>query len=80
MKANWGSFESTPEVKPMDVPKNEDGKRDFTIYPAATTDIKGWNYAEQKRQLFINDSRSLFDRHNKGDIREMTIDTVHLSQ
>lgn len=61
-------------------PKNDDGKRDFTIYPAATTDIKGWNNAEQKRQLFINDSRSLFDRHNKGDIREMTIDTVHLSQ
>ena len=61
-------------------PKNDDGKRDFTIYPAATTDIKGWNCAEQKRQLFINDSRSLFDRHNKGDIREMTIDTVHLSQ
>ena len=28
MKGNFGSFESTLEVKPMDVPKNEDGKTD----------------------------------------------------
>ena len=61
-------------------PKSEDGKRDFTIYPAATTEIYGWEYAEQKRQLFINDCRSLFDKHNKGDIREMSIDTVRISR
>lgn len=61
-------------------PKSEDGKRDFTIYPAATTEIDGWEYAEQKRQLFINDSRSLFDKHNKGDIMEMNIDTVRISR
>jgi poly-gamma-glutamate synthesis protein (capsule biosynthesis protein) len=61
-------------------PKSEDGKRDFTIYPAATTEIEGWEYAEQKRQLFINDCRSLFDKHNKGDIREMSIDTVRISR
>lgn len=61
-------------------PKSEDGKRDFTIYPAATTETDGWEYAEQKRQLFINDSRSLFDKHNKGDIREMSIDTVRISR
>lgn len=61
-------------------PKSEDGKRDFTIYPAATTEIDGWEYAEQKRQLFINDSRSFFDKHNKGDIREMSIDTVRISR
>ena len=61
-------------------PKSEDGKRDFTIYPAATTEIDGWEYAEQKRQLFINDCRSLFDKHNKGDIREMSIDTVRISR
>ena len=61
-------------------PKSEDGKRDFTIYPAATTEIDGWEYAEQKRQLFINDCRSLFDKHNKGDIREMNIDTVRISR
>ena len=61
-------------------PKSEDGKRDFTIYPAATTEIDGWEYAEQKRQQFINDCRSLFDKHNKGDIREMNIDTVRISR
>ena len=60
-------------------PKEKDGKRDFTIYPAATTQIQGWDYAEQKRQLFIEDSRSLFKKHNKGDITEMTIDTVIVS-
>lgn len=61
-------------------PKSEDGKRDFTIYPAATTKIEGWEHAEQKRQLFINDSRSLFNKHNKGDIREMSTDTVRISR
>lgn len=61
-------------------PKSDDGKRDFTIYPAATTGTSGWDYAEQKRQLFINDSRSLFNKYNKGDIREMTIDTVRITR
>ena len=59
-------------------PKDEKGKRDFTIYPAATTVIEGWEHAEQKRQLFINDSRSLFNKHNKGDIKEMVIDSVKI--
>ena len=57
-------------------PKRNDGKRDFTIYPAATTRITNWDYAEQKRRLFIDDSRSLFNKHNKGDITEMFIDSV----
>ena len=61
-------------------PKTSDGKRDFTIYPAATTKITDWEYAEEKRQLFINDSRSLFKNHNKGDITEMFIDTVYISR
>ena len=61
-------------------PKSEDGKRDFTIYPAVTTEIDGWEHAEQKRQLFINDSRSLFNKHNKGDIGEMSTDTVRISR
>ena len=61
-------------------PKTSDGKRDFTIYPAATTKITDWEYAEEKRQLFINDSRSLFKNHNKGDIAEMSIDTVYISR
>ncbi|MBO5864740.1 MAG: CapA family protein [Bacteroidaceae bacterium] len=57
-------------------PKRNDGKRDFTIYPAATTRITNWDYAEQKRRLFIDDSRSLFNKHNKGEITEMFIDSV----
>ena len=61
-------------------PKESDDKRDFTIYPAATTKIIDWEYAEEKRQLFINDSRSLFKNHNKGDITEMSIDTVYISR
>lgn len=61
-------------------PKSNDGKRDFTIYPATTTLITDWDYAEQKRQQFINDSRSLFNKHNKGNIKEMEIDSVLLNQ
>lgn len=61
-------------------PKGNDGKRDFTIYPAATTVIDGNGNAEAKRQLFINDSRSLFRKHNKGDITEMVIDTVRITR
>jgi poly-gamma-glutamate synthesis protein (capsule biosynthesis protein) len=61
-------------------PKDEEGKRDFTIYPAATTAIEDREYAEQKRRLFINDSRWLFNKHNKGEITEMHIDTVRISR
>ena len=61
-------------------PKENNGKRDFTIYPAATTSIEGWKNGEQKRQLFINDSRSLFKKHNKGDIQEMVIDSVRITR
>ena len=75
-------------TRPLDVrylltwiaPKVSNGKRDFTIYPAATTEIEDWDFAEQKRRLFINDSRSLFEKHNKGDITEMFIDTVRVTQ
>ena len=61
-------------------PKANDGRRDFTIYPASTTEMIGWDFAEQKRRLFINDSRSLFEKHNKGEITEMHIDTVRVIQ
>lgn len=75
-------------TRPLDVrylltwiaPRESEGKRDFTIYPAATTEIKGWSNAEQKRQQFISDSRSLFNRHNKGEIKEISIDTVRISR
>lgn len=62
-------------------PKDDNnGKRDFTIYPAATTEVTGWDYAEQKRRLFIDDSRKLFNVHNKGDIKEMFIDSTFVTR
>ena len=75
-------------TRPMDVrylltwiaPKDDSGKRNFTIYPAATTKIPDWNHAEQKRKLFINDSRSLFKKHNKGEISEMFTDSTTITQ
>lgn len=57
-------------------PKGTNGKRDFTIYPASTTAISGSNHAQQKLQLFLDDSRKLLEKHNKGDIREILIDSV----
>lgn len=59
-------------------PKQSDGKRDFTIYPAATTIINDNSNASLKLKTFLDDSRSLFNKHNKGDITEMTIDSVLL--
>ncbi len=59
-------------------PKRNDGKRDFTILPAATT-ITDNNYADSKLQLFLNDSRTLFERHNKGNVTEFTTDTVRIA-
>ena len=75
-------------TRPLDVrylltwiaPKDESGKRDFTIYPAATTAIEDWEHAEQKRQLFLNDSRTLFNKYNKGEIKEFSIDSVHITR
>lgn len=60
-------------------PKDADGKRDFTIYPASTTTIEGSSHAQQKLQLFLNDSRKLFKKHNKGDIEEILADSVTLT-
>ncbi len=57
-------------------PVNGNGKRDFTIHPASTTIVNGSSHAQQKLQLFLDDSRKLFDRHNKGDIKEILTDSV----
>ena len=57
-------------------PADGSGKRDFTIYPASTTTIKGSSHAQHKLQLFLDDSRKLFDRHNKGYIKEILTDSV----
>lgn len=60
-------------------PKEADGRRDFTIYPAATTTITGSPRAKEKLQLFINDSRTLLEKHNKGDIKELLTDSVKVT-
>ena len=57
-------------------PVNGNGKRDFTILPASTTIVNGSSHAQQKLQLFLDDSSKLFDRHNKGDIKEILTDSV----
>lgn len=61
-------------------PKENNGRRDFTIYPAASTIIEGGSDAESKRQLFLKDSRSLFRKYNKGNIEEMIIDTIRITR
>ena len=60
-------------------PKDATGKRDFTIMPAATTIIESNQHASNKLQQFLNDSRNLFLKHNKGDIKEFTTDTVRIT-
>ena len=57
-------------------PAYAEGRRDFTIYPASTTIVNGSSHARQKLQLFLDDSRKLFNRHNKGDIKEILTDSV----
>ena len=59
-------------------PKDEDGKRDFTIYPASTTTISGSRRAKEKLQLFIDDSRALFRKYNKGEIMEQHTDSLKI--
>ena len=60
-------------------PKKEDGTRDFTIYPAATTVIEGSHRAKEKLQLFLNDSRTLLKNYNKGDIKEFFTNSVEFT-
>ena len=60
-------------------PKEIDGKRDFTILPASTTECVD-NNAQKKLQTFLNDTRELFKKHNKGDIKEFKGDSVYLGR
>lgn len=76
---NYTTVTSLGYIYTWIAPKNNNGKRDFTIYPAATTDIKGNSHARQKLQLFLDDSRKLFERHNKGNVKEIMTDSVTLT-
>ena len=46
-----------------------DGVKNFTILPADTSLVKG-KATREKMQQFIDDSRTLFKRHNKGAMQE----------
>lgn len=76
---NYTTVSSLGYIYTWIAPKNNNGKRDFTIYPAATTDIKGNSHARQKLQLFLDDSRKLFEIHNKGNVKEIMTDSVTLT-
>lgn len=76
---NYTTVSSLGYIYTWIAPKNNNGKRDFTIYPAATTDIKGNSHSRQKLQLFLDDSRKLFERHNKGNVKEIMTDSVTLT-
>ena len=60
-------------------PKNANGERNFTILPAATTVCPENSNAERKLKLFLEDTRTLFREHNKGEIKEYTIDSVRIT-
>lgn len=60
-------------------PKKSNGKRDFTILPAATTICPDSSHAQKKLQLFLDDTKELFNKHNKGDIEEFFIDSVRVN-
>ena len=76
---NYTRISSLGYILTWIAPKESNGRRDFTIYPAATTNIIGNYYARQKLQQFLNDSRTLLEKHNKGDIKEIFTDSVTLT-
>lgn len=60
-------------------PKDNDGKRDFTILPASSTVFLENSNAQKKLQLFLDDTRRLFIRNNKGEIKESVSDSVFIA-
>ena len=60
-------------------PKRNDGSRDFTILPASTTVCPTNSNAQKKLQQFLEDTRELFNKHNKGDIKEFYTDSVSVT-
>ena len=57
-------------------PKDGSGKRDFTIQPARDISPVNDSHAAQKLRMFLEDTERLFNRHNKGDVTEFTIEDV----
>ena len=61
-------------------PKRSDGTRDFSILPAATTITEKNSHAEFRLKQFLEDTRYLFKKHNKGDSEEFFIDSVRVTR
>ena len=59
-------------------PKDNSGHRDFTILPASTTVCPENSNVQKRLQQFLDDTRELFQKHNKGNIKEFTTDTVRI--
>ncbi|MBO7231127.1 MAG: CapA family protein [Bacteroidaceae bacterium] len=57
-------------------PKKGDGSRDFTILPASSTRFINNSNAEKRLRQFLDDTKELFLKHNRGDIKEFISDSV----
>ena len=75
---NYTSISALEYIFTWIAPKDDKGNRDFTIYPAATTEITGSKNAKEKLKIFLDDSRKLFKKHNKGDVEEKKSSTVRV--
>ena len=61
-------------------PTNSNGTRDFTILPAATTEFDNNTHATFRLNQFLEDTRTLFKNHNRGDIKEFFLDSVKITR
>lgn len=78
---NYTRLSSLQYILTWIAPRNSDGSRDFTILPAATTTITNGNCnAELRLKQFLNDSRTLLNTYNKGEIKEFYSDSVRITQ
>lgn len=75
---NYTSISALEYIFTWIAPKDDKGNRDFTIYPAATTEITGSKNAKEKLKIFLDDSRKLFKKHNKGNVEEKKSSTVRV--
>ncbi len=76
---NYTQLKAVDYILTWIAPKKDNGKRDYTILPAATTIIEGDPEAKDKLRIFLEDSRTLMRLHNKGErINEFLSDTVRV--
>jgi hypothetical protein len=61
-------------------PLNSNGTRDYTILPAATTEFKDNAHATFRLKQFLEDTRTLFRNHNRGNVKEFFLDSVRITR